>query len=297
MPNVSVLLCTYNRPALLARALASLAACDPPPAQVVVVNGGDGRADALVEAYARHPRTRFQVVRTINRNLATSRNIGLPHCTGEAIALTDDDAEVFPDWVAQIGAALARHPQAGAVGGPVLGSTTHTLAGRVSDAVTFPAWPDARAVRTLPGVNVAYRSAAVRAAGGFDERLFRGEDVDYNWRVAQLGWDIVFDPAVRVWHAHRATWRGLLRQHWMYGRAYRLVRRKWPAMYCVYPRGLCRPRDVLKAGYFVAGALVEPLRSLRRLPPGRDRLLAYAPMVANQVAWRAGMLFQMLLPG
>ncbi|MBC8076223.1 MAG: glycosyltransferase, partial [Chloroflexales bacterium] len=256
--------------------------------------GGDARADALVEAYARHPHIRFQLVRTANRNLATSRNVGLPQCVGEVIALTDDDAQVFPDWIAQIGAALKRHPQAGAVGGPVLGSNTHTLVGRVSDAVTFPAWPTARPVRTLPGVNVAYRAAVVRAVGAFDERLFRGEDVDYNWRVAQLGHSLIFDPTIRVRHEHRATWRGLLRQHWMYGRAYRLVRRKWPAMYCVYPHGLLRARDGLKAGYFVAGALIEPLRSLRRLPPGRDRLLAYAPMVANQLVWRAGMLFQLL---
>ena len=85
-----------------------------------------------------------------------------------------------------------------------------------------------------------------------DTSLFRGEDVDYNWRVQQAGYEIYYDPAVRVLHHHRATLRALLRQHYMYGRAYYLVRRKWPQMYCVYPHALRRRRDWLKALNFFA---------------------------------------------
>jgi glycosyltransferase involved in cell wall biosynthesis len=38
----------------------------------------------------------------VTKNLAASRNVGLPHYTGDIVAMTDDDAEVFPDWVAQM---------------------------------------------------------------------------------------------------------------------------------------------------------------------------------------------------
>jgi GT2 family glycosyltransferase len=292
--TVSVLLCTYNRPALLARALHALAACNPPPDELVLVNGGDERAAEVARAWARGP-VSLRLLSTANRSLAASRNVGLPHCMGEIVALTDDDAEVLPDWVAAQRGAFERYAGVGAVGGPVLGRHSNArLLSRLSDAVTFPRWPDTRPVRTLPGVNIAYRRAVIERVGAFDEQLFRGEDVDYNWRVRQAGYEVVYDPAMRVYHEHRSTWRAFFRQHWMYGRAYWLVRRKWPAMHSVYPRGLREPRDLLKAGYFVAGAFVEPLHSLQALPSGRDRLLGYGPLLINQVVWRAGMLYQAL---
>ncbi len=38
--------------------------------------------------------------------------------------MTDDDAQVFPDWVTQMKRVHAQHPEAGAVGGPVIGTNT-----------------------------------------------------------------------------------------------------------------------------------------------------------------------------
>src|SRR5438552_1322317 len=100
--SVSVLVCTYNRHELLAQVLRSLISCDPLPDQVVVVNGGDARADAVITPYLDRKDVSFQLVKTPNKNLAASRNVGLPHCWGDIIAMTDDDAEVFPDWIEQI---------------------------------------------------------------------------------------------------------------------------------------------------------------------------------------------------
>jgi GT2 family glycosyltransferase len=69
----------------------------------------------------------------------------LPHCTGDIIAMTDDDAEVFPDWVTQMKRAHAEHPEAGAVGGPVIGADADSLVSRIADQVTFATYPTARA--------------------------------------------------------------------------------------------------------------------------------------------------------
>ena len=71
-----------------------------------------------------------KLIKTANRNLAASRNVGLPHCTGDIIAMTDDDAKVFPDWVTAMKRAHRAHPEAGAVGGPVLGTNPDRLAGK-----------------------------------------------------------------------------------------------------------------------------------------------------------------------
>jgi GT2 family glycosyltransferase len=306
----SVLICTYNRPELLGQCLDALIyRTTEKPDQVVVVNGGDERTDILVEGRRQKAENRDQrsavrdqrqgteikLVKTINKNLAASRNVGLPHCTGDIIAMTDDDAEVFPDWVTQMKRLHAEHPEAGAVGGPVIGADSDSFISRLADQVTFNSPASAQYVRTLPGVNISYKHNAVEEVGPQDETLFRGEDVDYNWRVKRLGYEIYYDPSVRVLHHHRPSLRTFLNQHYMYGRAYYLVRSKWPEMYCVYPHGLRRPKDVLKTLNFVAAPFYEPAQYAARLKRIADWLPAYPILLANQLAWRGGMFRQMLL--
>jgi glycosyltransferase involved in cell wall biosynthesis len=299
MPTFSVLICTHNRPKLLSLTLSALVHKTlEKPDQVVVVNGGDDQADRIVQEYQQVYGVKMELIRTVNKNLAASRNVGLPHCTGDIIAMTDDDAEVFPDWVTQMKRVHLQHPEAGAVGGMVLGRNTDTIVGRVADAITFPIWQQAQAVRTLPGVNISYKQAYVEKVGRQDETLFRGEDVDYNWRVQKMGGLIWFDPAIKVYHYHRPTLEGFLNQHYMYGRAYYLVRRKWRDMYCVYPHSIRRLRDVLKALNFVASLLYQPLLSTRRMSGFPDRVLALPYLFAAGAAWRWGMLEQRWLrPG
>ena len=78
----------------------------------------------------------------------------------------------------------------------------------------------------MPGVNSSYKKEVMNIVGKYDEKLFRGEDVDYNWRVKLIGWDILYHPEIKVKHIHRPTWKGLFYQHFMYGRAHYLVKEK-----------------------------------------------------------------------
>ncbi len=291
----SVLICTYNRPELLLLSLqALLDRASEKPDQLVVVNGGDERADAVVAIFSDRYDVDIRLIKTVNHNLATSRNIGLAHCTGDIIAMTDDDAEVFPDWLACMRQVHREHPEAGAVGGPVLGTSTDQLVGKLADLITFPVWPAAQYVRTLPGVNISYKRTVIQQLGAQDEALFRGEDVDYNWRVQKLGYKVYFDPAIKVYHHHRPTLRGFFHQHYMYGRAYYLVRHKWQDMYCVYPHGLHRLWDVVKAINFVAALFYQPILNVCRLGRWRDRLIALPIFFIVGFLWKLGMLIEML---
>ena len=297
MTTLSLLICTYNRHEMLAQALdAALNRTLERPDQVVVVNGGDERADAVVQRFQDAPGVKVNLVKTANVNLATSRNVGLPHCTGDIVAMTDDDAEVYPDWMAQMKRVHAEHPEAGAVGGAVIGAhSKDDFLSRLADIVTFVSPPEPRYVRTLPGVNVSYKRTVVEQLGPQDETLFRGEDVDYNWRMKRLGYEVFYHPAIKIKHHHRPALRPFLQQHYMYGRAYYLVRRKWPDMYCVYPHSLRRGKDWLRAANFIAAVLYEPALFAARMQRWGDRLLAYSVLVLNQLAWKGGMLQQMWL--
>jgi GT2 family glycosyltransferase len=295
----SVLICTYNRPELLAQCLDALVGrTSEKPDEIVIINGGDGRADEVVNASrqgaeGRRQEISFKLVKTVNKNLAASRNVGLPLCQGDIVAMTDDDAEVYPDWVTQIKRVHADHPEAGAVGGAVIGADSENdFLSRLSDIVTFVSPAESTYVRTVPGVNVSYKREVIEQVGPQDETLFRGEDVDYNWRVKKLSYEVLYHPDIKVLHHHRPSLRQFLRQHYMYGRAYYLVRRKWPDMYCVYPHDLRKPRSLLKAGHFFVAVLYQPFQFAMRLSKWSDRIRAIPVLTVNQVAWRSGMLYQ-----
>ena len=296
--EVSVLICTYNRHEMLGQALEALIdRTSEKPDQIVVVNGGDERADEVVESTRKRADCKGQgiqikLVKTVNKNLATSRNVGLRHCTGEIVAMTDDDAQVFPNWVTLMKKAHLEHPEAGAVGGLVMGTNTESLVGKVADLITFPCWQEPQYVRTLPGVNISYKRQMVEKVGLQDETLFRGEDVDYNWRVKKLGYKVYFDPQIKVYHHHRPTLKGFLNQHYMYGRAYYLVRRKWQDMYCVYPHRIRRLKDILKAGNFFAALLYQPFMTSQQVSTIKTRLGAIPLLFLAGLAWKGGMVTQ-----
>src|SRR5439155_25126725 len=84
----------------------------------------------------------------------------------------------------------------------------------------------------IPGCNMAFRRAALKAIGGFDAQ-FRtaGDDVDICWRLQQQGWTIGFSPAAVVWHHRRNSVRDYWKQQQGYGKAESLLERKWPEKY------------------------------------------------------------------
>lgn len=292
--KLSVLLCTYNRPELLTHTLESLLEySEERPDQLVVVNGGDERAGRLVESFmTAHDGVKLTLIKTVNKNCASNRNVGLPHCVGDIVAMTDDDARVFPDWIRLMKQAHREHPEAGAVGGPVIGTNTDSLIGKVADLINFPEWPAPQYVRTIPTVNISYKREVIDAVGPMDETLFCGEDVDYNWRVQKLGYKVYFDPQIKVHHHHRSTLKGFLNQHYRYGRGYYLVRRKWREMYCVYPHRIRGLKDVLKAGNFVAGLLYQPFQSSQKVSSVKSRLAHLPVMFLAGLAWKGGMAMQ-----
>ena len=175
----------------------------------------------------------------------------------------------------------------------MLGADSHnSFLSRLADVATFPSPPQPGYVRTLPGVNISYKREVLGRLGSQDETLFRGEDVDYNWRVQELGYKVYYDPAIRVTHYHRASVRQFLEQYYMYGRAYYQVRCKWSDMYRVYPHSLRQTKDFLKALNFAFGAFYQPLLLTVRLPRVSDWIRGYGVLWLTGVVWRVGIIRQ-----
>ena len=298
MTTFSVLICTYNHPEMLEMALDALInRTIEKPNQVVIVNGGDDRSDQLVRKHLDRQDIKIELIKIVNKNLANSRNIGLAYCTGEIVAMTDDDAEVFPDWITQMKRIHAEHPEAGGVGGAVLGANSqNNLLSRVADVATFSSPTKPGYIRTIAGVNVSYKRSVLQAIGQQDETLFRGEDVDFNWRVKKLGYEIYYSPAIKVLHHHRSNLRQFIHQFYMYGRAYYLVRRKWPEMYCVYPHRVKKFKDILKAINFVVRVFYQPLFHAAKIDPWYLKPFVYGIMLFSGMAWNYGVILQKFHP-
>ena len=101
--SLTVLICSYNRAALLAETLEALARAETPAGcdvELVVVdnNSTDGTQTVIREAQARSARPlRAVVERAQGKGFALNR--GLAASSGEVIALTDDDVLPAPDWL------------------------------------------------------------------------------------------------------------------------------------------------------------------------------------------------------
>jgi len=105
---------------------------------------------------------------------------------------------------------------------------------------------------------------------------------------------VYYDPSIRVLHHHRPALKKFLQHNYMYGRAYYLVRRKCLDMYCVYPHSFATLKDVLKGIYFLAAVAIEPFLLARKMGTWPDRVAVIPLLVANQFAWKGGMLVQMV---
>ncbi len=291
--KISILICTYNRGNLINGALSSLIEKQTRrPDEIVVVNGGGANDSSSVLGFWNKKFPKLKEVKTNNVNLATSRNIGLRHCSGDLIAQTDDDAEPFPDWIERLIEAHEKYPEAGVIGGEVVDASGSGLLFNIADATTFPHHNHLKEVRNVPGVNSCYKKDVIEAVGEYDTTLFRGEDVDYNWRAIQAGFKVLYDPEIKVYHHHRATWKGLFNQHYMYGRAYYLVRKKWPSMYCSYPRNLYGIKSIMKLIFYMVNPLLDSFGKASLINGFFPKIIAYPIVVGIQYYWKLGVFYQ-----
>ncbi|HEV2787715.1 MAG TPA: glycosyltransferase, partial [Solirubrobacteraceae bacterium] len=229
-PRASVVVCSYNGTRWIGECLDALAQLDYPDYEVIVVD--DGSTDATATVAAGRPGVRL--ISTDNGGLSRARNIGLEAATGEIVAYLDDDARPEPSWLAHLARPLVGGELA-AVGGPNLAPPGD---GITADCVAnAPGGPthvllSDREAEHIPGCNMAFRTDALRTAGGFDETFrIAGDDVDVCWRLQEAGDVIGFAPAAVVWHHCRSTVRHYLSQQLQYGRAEGLLERKWPERY------------------------------------------------------------------
>lgn len=235
-PLVSVIVPTRDRPDWLADCLRSLVALEYPRYEIIVVDNApasEATAELVRREYGHVPNVRY--VREPRPGPASARNRGLALAHGEIVAFTDDDAVVDRHWLAEVARGFGRGPDVTCVTGSIVpreletpaqilfeqfGGLNKGFGRRIFDATTNRP-PDRlypfTAGRFGSGPNMAFRTDALRAMGGFPRALFFGEDLTAFFQTIQDGHQLVYEPAALVFHLHRRDYRALRRQVFAYG--------------------------------------------------------------------------------
>lgn len=200
---VSVVVPTIGRPELLAKCLASIAACHPGPAEVVVVDqSGGGVADVV----AAHAHRGMRTVRCDGVGIARATNAGLRAASSDHVLVTHDDCRVARDWVAVAARGAAETPDTIITGRVLPGGDPRAVPSTRTDEVPAD-YTGTRASGVLYPANMVLPRRSVLEFGGFDERpsLRRAaEDNDLCYRWLRAGRGLRFEPDLVVTHA---DWR------------------------------------------------------------------------------------------
>src|SRR2546423_226430 len=181
---ISVVIPTHERREAVLRAIHSVLDQHTPPAQVVVIDDGstDGTADAI-DALG------LDIVKVFwqeNRGPSAARNAAIARCSSDVVAFLDSDNTWHPHHLDFVCELFRLHPDAALVATQRnyhFGDETPRDS-RKRDMASL-LMLDAEGVAAISAV--AARREALITAGGFDERMWYGEDIDLFLRLALAG--------------------------------------------------------------------------------------------------------------
>lgn len=210
--DISVVVCTYNRCALLERALRSLLALEGASSfrhEIVVVD--DQSTDAtqeVVASLAATSPTPLRAVPAAGRGVAPARNAGVAAARGRFVAFFDDDQLADKHWLLELWR-LQQETGADCVGGTralLLEETPPLPLPRITRLVLgeIPAEgvrrPYGRSGLLCTG-NMMLSRSVFEEIGGFDESLLEGgEDTDLFRRMRKARLNCWYTPDALVHH-------------------------------------------------------------------------------------------------
>jgi glycosyltransferase involved in cell wall biosynthesis len=223
-PEFSIVVPSRDRPNQLRDCLAALARLETPKEQFEVIVVDDGSREPYAGMLAGlSGGIKIRSVRLEGGGPGQARNAGAAVARGRFIALTDDDCEPEPNWLARLGSVLRDQPDALA-GGRTVNAIPGSLCSEASQELISYLYDyyssGKHENRFFASCNFALSTELYRQAGGFDPRfrLAGGEDRDFCARWSESGRPMVYVREALVNHSHRLTLTSFLRQHFAYGR-------------------------------------------------------------------------------
>jgi mycofactocin system glycosyltransferase len=231
--DVTAVVPVRGHPDQLERTLAALAG--EGLAGIVVVDDGSDPADAEAIAVVAQRFGALLLRRQVNGGPAAARNTGMAAVRTPLVAFVDVDVIPEGGWLVDLLAHLAD----GAVIAVAPRVRSRPTDGGVRDRFERRHSPldlGTAEARVAPRTRIAYvptallvaRMEAIDCAGGFDDALRFGEDVDLVWRLIAAGGTVRYQPEAAASHAPRSSWSAWVRQRVGYGSAAAPLARRHP---------------------------------------------------------------------
>ena len=232
--KISVIIPTYKRIDKLRDCLVSIIAqtFSKEDYEILVVeDGSQSGAKDLVKSL----QEKFSKIKYFwreNAGPAAARNVAIKVAAGEVCAFTDDDCTVPSDWLEKLWDGFQRHSELTGVGGRMEPSEemvrknpfarfelylTRVVFNLPPDRKEFIAGKDSPIGATN---NIAYKTAALRAVGGFDERFephIPGEERDLKERLCEAGYNKILYVSTKVTHHRTYDWKNFVAQSYTAG--------------------------------------------------------------------------------
>ena len=155
------------------------------------------------KVFASWPRQIKKVVSQKKLNPSEARNFAAKRATGEHFLFLDDDCLVQPDWIEKNISFLKKRKKVGAVGGRLKGFSSKYFALCVDYTNLWRQQSNQpRETNQLYTASLGVKKSLFDRVGGFNEKLWVGEDVDFVQKLDQLGYQSYYQPSILVLHDH-----------------------------------------------------------------------------------------------
>lgn len=186
MPNVSVIIPTYNRANVLGRAVRSVLDQDYRDFEIIVVD--DGSTDNTEQVVRAFDKPQIKYVRhEKNMGPAVARNTGIGHARGKYIAFQDSDDEWFPEKLGrQVQVFETASERVGAVytGFWRIGDSSRKYEPRRREKLQGDIHKELLRGNFLGTPTILVKKECFKSLGLFDEKLFHLEDWEAWLRIS-----------------------------------------------------------------------------------------------------------------
>lgn len=230
--NISTIISTYNSERTILLCLDSLARQTRLPDEIIIVdnNSSDNTTEVVREFIKKNQLIRITLIKEYIKGRAVARNKGVSIAKGDIIVFTDSDCVVKKNWIENILKTFNEEDNLDILSGKIYSYYPKTLVGKFLSGF----WsPDMNKInkhqlnykselfrnKYIMLGNVAFKKKALTELTGFNESFYPGgEDIDIGMRALEKGAKIVvWDSNIIVFHMHRNTIKGMIKQAFIYG--------------------------------------------------------------------------------
>lgn len=226
--STSIIIPTYNRPKELRACLGALSqmksgqGSDHLEYEVIVVDdGGSLDLDKIIDEF--NSKIKVKLFKQHNSGPASARNTGAKHAEGEYLLFTDDDCCPSETWALEMVKVLRGDPET-LVGGQTLNGLGDNIFSEASQEIIHFLYSyynhDPKQALFFASNNMGISKKLFLRIGGFDVTTLKAtaEDREICDRLVFQGHKLTYCPQATIYHYHWLTLKGLVRQHFNYGK-------------------------------------------------------------------------------